>query len=636
MHPIAQNRTAHCGRGFLLVSSLYSLCLCGESSAALDPEIDKPYQLTVVVQVAQRPPLTAAFGDRVRHELRDSLRAAIGDLGRVEVTDQHPLLKDALTKGLEPTLQAWKEVSDQKTHFVLIDFVDGQYEIQAGQHDGLTGLSSPVRRARTPDRQIGARLAALLIDQDFGMVGTIDPNIKGEEVKVTVKAAALGAPLDHWIAKDDVFAVAQIKKAGKDTRSYRVDWALLKVIEEPKVGVCRCQLFHRRKNPLEAGSGVLGYRCLKLGTTAAPLRLRLVNEKDRSPLAGRAVTISANDFDQKPKEEHSTQADGTIFTKESYHHIAFVRVLDANGDVQAKIPVEILDDRLVVCSLGINRQAEELGDLEFKRKRWLNRVYESRLAVGVLFQELNRAAEKSPQSFLEKAQTALKSMETDQANLTEELGELKKTAKAATQGKAILADLAEGERRLQELRAKREELAAIATGLEKDLQLAQSPKAKDLRTMVQQAKLLESEADFDEAIEMYEKILRVGGEQPSVKAHLQKLQEEWAPKNNQHRDARKMIYWVWPKVVSATEMKAHLKEARNAFQICQRAGDHLTPVRLLIANIAHLAKLEKELEGLQGEASGENRAKAQTISEVAEELKKLIEEVSSYLAAAKK
>jgi hypothetical protein len=407
-------------------------------------------------------------------------------------------------------------------------------------------------------------------------------------------------------------------------------------MEDPKEGVCRCQLFHRRKNPLEIGSTVLGYRCLKLGTTTAPLRLRLVNEKDRSPLAGRAVTISANDFDQKPKEEHTTQADGSILTKEFYHHIAFVRVLDANGDVQAKIPVEILEDRLVVCTLGINRQAEELGDLEFKRKRWLNRVYESRLAVGVLFQELNRAAEKSPQSFLEKAQTALKSMETDHANLTEELGELKKTAKAATQGKAILADLAEGERRLLELRAKREELAGIAAGLEKELQVAESPKAKGLRTMVQQAKLLESEADFDHAIEMYEKILRDGGEQSAVKDHLQKLQAEWTPKDNQHREARKMIYAVWPKVESATEMKAQLKDARNALQICQRAGDHLTPVRLLKANIAHQARLQKEFDGLQGEASEEDRAKAKTIAEVAEELKKLTEEVSSYLASAKK
>jgi uncharacterized membrane-anchored protein YhcB (DUF1043 family) len=83
-------------------------------------------------------------------------------------------------------------------------------------------------------------------------------------------------------------------------------------------------------------------------------------------------------------------------------------------------------------------------------------------------------------------------------------------------------------------------------------------------------------------------------------------------------------------------MKAQLKDARNALQICQRAGDHLTPVRLLKANIAHQARLQKEFDGLQGEASEEDRAKAKTIAEVAEELKKLTEEVSSYLASAKK
>src|SRR5438128_8231827 len=251
----------------LLFSSLCTLCLCGEAPAQLDAEKDSPYQLQLIVRVADHPPFTAAFREQVKRELRDGLQASFADLARVEVVDAHPLLKEIETKGLQAALEGWKEVGPQKTHFVLIDFKNGQYEIQAGQHDGLTGLASPVARlARTPDRQFVARTAALMIDRDFGLVGTLEANARGPEVKVTLKAGSLGIPMEKWLKKEDVFAISQIKKVGGGQRSFRVPWALLTVIEEPKDGQCRCQLFNRFKNPLEKGPGVLGYRCIKLGT----------------------------------------------------------------------------------------------------------------------------------------------------------------------------------------------------------------------------------------------------------------------------------------------------------------------------------------------------------------------------------
>ena len=58
---------------------------------------------------------------------------------------------------------------------MLIDYSGVHYEIQARQFDGLTGRPSPVvRRDRTRDREFVAKTAALLIDQDFGLVGTFD------------------------------------------------------------------------------------------------------------------------------------------------------------------------------------------------------------------------------------------------------------------------------------------------------------------------------------------------------------------------------------------------------------------------------------------------------------------------------
>src|SRR5205085_11722736 len=99
--------------------------------------------------------------------------------------------------------------SDTKTHFLLIDFVDGRYEIQARQHDGFTGLASPVvRRSSTADRQLVARSAALLINVDIGLVGTLETGrMRGDNmVDIKLKGGSLGAPLAPWIPKNQVFA----------------------------------------------------------------------------------------------------------------------------------------------------------------------------------------------------------------------------------------------------------------------------------------------------------------------------------------------------------------------------------------------------------------------------------------------
>jgi tetratricopeptide (TPR) repeat protein len=618
----------------LFFSSLCSLCLCRESPAQLDPEKDSPYQLQIVVRVADHPPFTAVFKDQVKRELRDSLQASLADLARVEVLDTHPLLKDVETKGLQSALDGWKEVSPRKTHFVLIDFKNGQYEIQAGQHDGLTGLASPVaRRAKTPDRQFVARMAALMIERDFGLVGTLEANAGGSEVKVVLKSGGLAIPWEKWLKKEDVFAIAQIKKVGGNQRSFRVSWALLKLMEAPKEGVCRCQLFNRIKGSVEKGPGVLGYRCIKLGTTTAPLHLRLVNAKDMMPLAGQAVAVSAGDFSAKPKEERSTQADGSILTRDAFQNIAFVRVLDAGGETRAQIPVEILDDRTVICPFSVTKQAEAQGQFELTQIRLFRRLYESHLVVADLTQELNRLIENHKgKEALEAAQRALKALDADIANYTEELASLKKIAQELPKGTRMArGDLSEGEHRLAELRTRRQELQAFAGSLDKALQEVNSPEKQQLKAKIQQAQLLESDGEFEKAIQLYEIFAQKDGDQSAVSSHLKKLKERWQPKDDSHRRAREFIYGAWPKYDSASKMKEFMPQARQAFQICRAAGDKLSPVKLLKANIAHTAQLNKESEGLEPEKSEDDRAKFQTIADVADDLKKLTEEINAFL-----
>ena len=201
-----------------LLSSLCSLCLCGESFG-LDSEPKTPYRLQVVLHFADHRLLTDVFRDRVERELRDGLQASFGDLVRVDVTREHPRLNEVVQNGLK-SLDGWKDRASLKTHFVFIDYSGVHYEIQARQYDGLTGQPSPViRRDRTRDREFVAKAAALMIEQDFGLLGEFDKwpaqgdNNEDKPVALELKGSALGVPLDRWIKKGDVFAVVQCRAA---------------------------------------------------------------------------------------------------------------------------------------------------------------------------------------------------------------------------------------------------------------------------------------------------------------------------------------------------------------------------------------------------------------------------------------
>src|SRR5438067_1118494 len=144
----------------------YSLCvyLClsvaSPARAALDPELKTPYQLRVVLHIADHRALTPVFQQQLQRELAGQLQLTYGPLARVEVVRVHRLLKDIRARGLQ-ALDDWGELSGFKTHFVLVDYADGCYRLQARQHDGMTGMASPViRRDQTPEPRLVARTAA--------------------------------------------------------------------------------------------------------------------------------------------------------------------------------------------------------------------------------------------------------------------------------------------------------------------------------------------------------------------------------------------------------------------------------------------------------------------------------------------
>src|SRR5207244_2386696 len=193
-----------------------------------------------------------------------------------------PLWKDFEAKGFA-ALDTPRDLTGVKTHFLRVDFVNGQYELQARQHDGLTGFVSPLRRDRTADRALVTRLAGQMIAHDFGVVGTVTgsgDNADGQgSATVAFRAGSLPAPLDRWVRANDVFAVYGIIRAGdKKERGKRELDTLVQVTSDPNNGTATARIVFRKENPLKNAAAYLGFRCGRLDTAVGPMRLRLVAE----------------------------------------------------------------------------------------------------------------------------------------------------------------------------------------------------------------------------------------------------------------------------------------------------------------------------------------------------------------------
>src|SRR5205807_1753427 len=110
-------------------------------------------------------------------------------------------------------------------------------------------------------------------------------------------------------------------------------------------------------------------------------------------------------------------------------------------------------------------------------------------------------------------------------------------------------NLKEGEERLRYLQDRRDELHRHIAALQVIITDEKDPRRAAWLDMVKRADLLEKEAEFDKAIELYQRVLKDADAKkvPEVAKKLEKLQTHWALKGEAHRKARAFIYDVWPK-----------------------------------------------------------------------------------------
>jgi hypothetical protein len=619
-------------RGSFFLFFLSSLCFCGELKAQ---EANTPYKLRLVVHVAQNRLLTDVFRDRLERELHDGFQAAMGDMGRVTVTHEHPRLKDVLARGLKQSLDDWKNRNDEKTHFVLIDYSGVHYEIQTRQYDGTIGRASPVvRRDRTRDRDFVVKAAALLLKQDFGVLGTVleGPSGANKLVKVELRGGALGE-MARWVQKDDVFALAP--PDGGEPLALR--WSLMQVEQAPaegaRDGICQCRFYHRYQV-----SSIVGYRCIKLGTVQTPLRLRWVRQAPKGaktqPLALRlTVEIRHHGFEGEDatKLTKITDSSGVLETVRNgkdgvFSHVAFVRVIDGMEDPKPQVPIVLVDDQPIFIEVNAAKDVDTL--FAVRQSNWQNSIVDLLQMQANLFKRLETLGAKPDQreQVIREAERGLKRLRDDRTLLLQQKEEIaeyarKKNRPFQTQREdKRLADLVEGEKILDQFIAEQRRIEAKEN----------DPQVKKWLSAIENAKLLEKELEIGKAIDIYESVRNEGFKNDALDAHLKELQTLWKTVDAEHAQARNYVYLVWP-TLDTDRLKDGLPKARQALKKCEAAGDLVTIRKLLKGTEAHALRLKKELDLLQPDILAEDVEPAKLRKDISEQIVKLGLELQEYL-----
>jgi len=649
--------------------------------AALDADADKPYQVQIVLHFGDQRLLTRDFKEQIRREIGESLQAALGDLGQVQITADHPLVKVLRTKGMRALddlenslgllskpdavkknpllkdldekgleiLAAWKRLEPTKTYFVFFDYVNDQYQIQARQHDGSTGVNSTLREPEhTSDREFVGRAATLLLARDFGVVGTVTGQQSDSVYQVTFRGGALDGPLDNWVKKNDILALVNVDANAPVRPSNFIPQAFLQVQDSPVKGTSLCQLLAREGKPLPPSGGPgQGIRCIKLGTTRGPLRLRLLKEDSRLPIPEPRVQLQvrSHSFKDEANESVATDKDGR-FSSESkgtvYDQVAYVNVYGKG--LLIPIPVPILEEGYYDCY--VNLTPNPLAQTVFKVSLWNQRLYEKASLVGTLLETLPGAPPDQRQATLKKAQNGLTQLEDDIRRLEKDktniIAELKMAAPKGAPPQ-LMGLLAQGDRNMAQLVIARDNLRKWIKGQEEIIQEDNNPARKEVLELAQKADALENQAEFGKALEVYrelkEKLKATGKEDQKVDNHIAELARIWETRDPDLRKHRSFVYDTWPKLdysgskADLDAFKANIERARKALETCKKAGDYLTPLKLSKGTDALLGKLQQRYTKLlpTAKVNVEEAEAVTNLDAVIKDLGSLLSEITSFL-----
>lgn len=586
--------------------------------APLDADLKTPYHVSVVLGVVEHRVFTPVFQEQLQRDVQSRLQAALGAMGTVQVTRQHALSRKIAAEGLD-ALDGWDEVSDRRTCFLQIAYEGGEYRLATRFLDGPSGLAGPlVQRARTSERGLVLSMALDLLERDFSASATVEGH--GKDMFLALRGGLLEQGELARVRMGDVFVVSRLSREGPRLTSRRVPWALLEVVGPVQAGKCRVRLWHRfQEDDLRPEPGVLGYRAVRLSTVKAVPRLLLLDEKTQKPIDGVRVQFTGAGI-AKSVDVVSDRA-GLAVAPAPVAGFTLVRLFQGER-VIAQLPLAVLDDRPTTCRVPLQEDDQGWSAFELRRGLFMRRLLDNLQLSGDRFQELQQKLGTSLPEALKQAKHGLAQLDEELAHLAGEAEQLQALAR-----KLKAPEPADYPRRLDELRANRLELQRFVDRVETIVKEgAQGGLA--LTQMLERARLLEVQGEFDQALSLYDKVLVLRPDQKSLKAHADALKAGWQIRSDKHAEARRFLTDIWPRMDTG-EIKDQLPKASEALAACKEAGDRLVAVKLRKANTAHAARLKNRLDQLLKKDTEDNRNQIQAIRAAAEALAQFHRDVNA-------
>ena len=448
------------------------------------------------------------------------------------------------------------------------------------------------------------------------------------------------------MAKDDVFALVKVYTAGEGLRTVRDPWTLLQVQEvSSKDGLGTCRLYRQgRPLPLAGGGGIAGYRCLKLGTIQAPLRLRLVKARDPArskesgphvPAPNLGIQVRRHGFtgEDTTKVQGTSDADGWYSTEGMkdiplFDRVAFVSIhqLGVSGP-RNRVPLALVDDGPIECQVAAG--VSESNQFSLRKTLWEQDIFDELSLLRDRFKDFNESLSRpnTHEQTLEAARRALTDVEEGRTTLTNVRTEL-----ASLVGTAGAKQLETGDILLEEVKKGRDQLSTFIDSLKEILKEEKDPARLKAQTMITRRTCWKKPSRITpRLLELYEQALPQV-EDMKLREHVNQLKKDWEPRGDKHAAARKFIFETWPNSeTSPAAMKDLIKEAEKALQECRAVKDLLGPKRLLRVALGHSARVIKQIKELHPDVNKGDLAQAEELTKVSEALAQLIKDTNTYL-----
>ncbi|MCS6866618.1 MAG: hypothetical protein RMJ56_02815 [Gemmataceae bacterium] len=630
-------------RRFLLIAVGGLLTSPGPAQAQLDPETKQPYLWRIVLVTKPHPHISDDFRNRLKRDIFAALQTGLGPLGTVELIDLadpawprdkwDPLWQQFDDKGFA-ALDLPRDLTGSKTHFLRVEYRDGQFHLEARQYDGFTGLSSPLVRSQSvyAPEQVG-RVAGILLDRDFGIVGTVEPLAGSKElVKVILRAADLG-PVQQGVKIGDVLALAGVRKTNRPAPVERTatgklklpppgatpppalsstprDFTYLRVIDVVPDGTLRCAVFTRYENALPTTGGIVGYRCMKLGTVKAPVAIRLIRGDGTANRTALNIEVRANDTAfpnlATPNPREVCKFNPTTAQFHSERPLAGIACITvAQGRQVKQFPVPILSDQPISLPFDDNPATADRAEYERAVYAAAAATADARLSQTVCFETVTRLLNKQTKAgnkeALEHAQRGYETADAAYKFLSDELARLKEQSEKSPTAAPLLERIEQSLATLQQYNRQLEEhIRKIKKVVERENNPALAAKEVQAEELNARIAILLSHGEAEQALAAYDQLILLLPENPELKERRDKLAAEWKVQDAAHQQARDYLLKIWPTVATIADFKDNLDRIRAAVDTCKAKGDKLTLRKLLTIFVASRTKLQDLAAALDG------------------------------------